>query len=271
MVRGVGPRVPRDHARPRRPGVREVPAARHVPGVVPAPQRRAARVRVVVRRRQPAGPRPGAARGLEHRRAARHASSWSGSSTSCCSTSRGGSTARMPRATTCSRGGFLGLDNLCAFDRSHLPVPGTLEQSDATAWMYAYCMSMLAMARARASAIPPTATCMTTFLERAVRIAPPLNQERPVGRRRRLLLRPAALPDGPRCRCGSTRWSACCRSCRRSVAAPGDGARAPRSASTSRASSRRRHDRRRAPRPRLARRRAGRAVDDPQPPATGAA
>ena len=40
-------------------------------------------------------------------------------------------------------GGFLGLDNLSAFDRSHLPVAGQLEQSDATAWMYAYCMSML--------------------------------------------------------------------------------------------------------------------------------
>ena len=68
VVRGLGPRVPRDHARPRRPGVREVPAARHVPGVVPAPQRRPARVRVVVRRRQPAGPRAGRARRLEHRR-----------------------------------------------------------------------------------------------------------------------------------------------------------------------------------------------------------
>ena len=72
VVRGVGPRVPHDHARARRPGVRQVPAARHVPRVVPAPQRRPARVRVVVRRRQPAGPRPGRARGLEHRRAARH-------------------------------------------------------------------------------------------------------------------------------------------------------------------------------------------------------
>ena len=44
-------------------------------------------------------------------------------------------------------GGFLGLDNLSAFDRSHLPVGGSLEQSDATAWMYAYCLSMLRMAR----------------------------------------------------------------------------------------------------------------------------
>ena len=43
-------------------------------------------------------------------------------------------------------GGFLGLDNLSAFDRSHLPIEGALEQSDATAWMYSYCLSLLRMA-----------------------------------------------------------------------------------------------------------------------------
>ena len=43
-------------------------------------------------------------------------------------------------------GGFLGLDNLSAFDRSHMPVAGRLEQSDATAWMFAYSLSMLRMA-----------------------------------------------------------------------------------------------------------------------------
>ena len=32
-------------------------------------------------------------------------------------------------------GGFLGLDNIGPIDRSHLPVGGTLEQSDATGWM----------------------------------------------------------------------------------------------------------------------------------------
>src|SRR5579875_1102628 len=44
-------------------------------------------------------------------------------------------------------GGFLGLDNIGLFDRSHgLPVPGVLEQSDGTAWMAMYCVSMLEMA-----------------------------------------------------------------------------------------------------------------------------
>ena len=59
LVRGLGPRVPRGHARPHRSGLREVPAAADVPRMVPAPGRGAARLRVVVRRREPAGPRRG--------------------------------------------------------------------------------------------------------------------------------------------------------------------------------------------------------------------
>jgi hypothetical protein len=73
-------------------------------------------------------------------------------------------------------GGFLGLDNLSALDRSHLPVAGRLEQSDATAWMYAYCLSMLAMARELALRDPAYGDLVTTFLERAVRIAGALNK-----------------------------------------------------------------------------------------------
>ena len=73
-------------------------------------------------------------------------------------------------------GGFLGLDNLSAFDRSHLPVAGRLEQSDATAWMFAYCQSMLAMARELALRDPSYGDLVTTFLERAVRIAGALNE-----------------------------------------------------------------------------------------------
>ena len=49
VVRRLGPRVPRGDVRPHRPGVREVPAPAAVPGVVPAPARGAAGVRVVVR------------------------------------------------------------------------------------------------------------------------------------------------------------------------------------------------------------------------------
>ncbi|HEY1320769.1 MAG TPA: hypothetical protein VGF32_11005, partial [Streptosporangiaceae bacterium] len=43
-------------------------------------------------------------------------------------------------------GGFLGLDNIGPIDRSHLPVGGILEQSDATGWMAFYAIAMTAMA-----------------------------------------------------------------------------------------------------------------------------
>jgi hypothetical protein len=43
-------------------------------------------------------------------------------------------------------GGFLGLDNIGPIDRSHLPPGYTLEQSDATGWMGAYALEMLAIA-----------------------------------------------------------------------------------------------------------------------------
>ncbi|MGO9083048.1 MAG: hypothetical protein ACLQDY_29150, partial [Streptosporangiaceae bacterium] len=43
-------------------------------------------------------------------------------------------------------GGFLGLDNIGPIDRSHLPVGGLLEQSDATGWMGFYAMAMASMA-----------------------------------------------------------------------------------------------------------------------------
>jgi hypothetical protein len=44
-------------------------------------------------------------------------------------------------------GGFLGLDNIGVFDRSHgLPAGGYLEQADGTAWMAFYAVTMLSMA-----------------------------------------------------------------------------------------------------------------------------
>ena len=44
-------------------------------------------------------------------------------------------------------GGFLGLDNISAIDRSNLPAGGRLEQSDGTTWMAFYALSLLEMAR----------------------------------------------------------------------------------------------------------------------------
>jgi hypothetical protein len=44
-------------------------------------------------------------------------------------------------------GGFLGLDNIGPFDRSHLlPAEGRLVQADATGWMAMYCLDMLKIA-----------------------------------------------------------------------------------------------------------------------------
>ncbi len=43
-------------------------------------------------------------------------------------------------------GGFMGLDNIGPFDRSHLPVHGLLEQSDATGWMAGYALAMATIA-----------------------------------------------------------------------------------------------------------------------------
>ena len=68
VVRRLGPGVPLCGAGARGPGVREVPADPAVPGVVPASQRRAARLRVGLRRRQPAGAGVGRAGGVRHRR-----------------------------------------------------------------------------------------------------------------------------------------------------------------------------------------------------------
>ncbi|HEX2317971.1 MAG TPA: hypothetical protein VHJ18_03210 [Streptosporangiaceae bacterium] len=63
-------------------------------------------------------------------------------------------------------GGFLGLDNIGPIDRSHLPVGGILEQSDATGWMgfYAMAMASIALVLHRAGQRPGT-DLMMKFLE----------------------------------------------------------------------------------------------------------
>jgi hypothetical protein len=63
-------------------------------------------------------------------------------------------------------GGFLGLDNIGPLDRSHLPVGGTLEQSDATGWMafYALVMGIMATLLHRAG-LRPDADLALKFLE----------------------------------------------------------------------------------------------------------
>jgi hypothetical protein len=77
-------------------------------------------------------------------------------------------------------GGFLGLDNIGAFDRSKpLPVGGTLQQADGTAWMAFYCATMLSMAVELAHCDgklhPAYEDMASKFLEHFVQIADAMN------------------------------------------------------------------------------------------------
>ena len=139
--------LPHGRARPPRPGVRQVPAARAVPRVVPAPERRAPRLRVGVRRRQPAGARVGGAARVGHRRPPRP---------------------RLPRPAAAEAAGQLHLVGQPDRPRGRQPVRGRLprprqhqrrstartcrpggrlEQADGTDWMAFYALTLLEMAR----------------------------------------------------------------------------------------------------------------------------
>jgi hypothetical protein len=64
-------------------------------------------------------------------------------------------------------GGFLGLDNIGPIDRSHLSVPGRLEQADATGWMAFFALNMATIAAIlRGSGHRPSLDLVQTFLER---------------------------------------------------------------------------------------------------------
>jgi hypothetical protein len=69
-------------------------------------------------------------------------------------------------------GGFMGLDNIGPLDRSHLPVRGLLEQSDATGWMASYALSMATMAAIlHGSGQRPALDLIQKFLEHFAGIA----------------------------------------------------------------------------------------------------
>ena len=73
-------------------------------------------------------------------------------------------------------GGFLGMDNIGVFDRSHpLPVDGQLEQADATGWMAFYCSTMLAMALELASEDPAYEDVASKFFEHFMAISSAIN------------------------------------------------------------------------------------------------
>jgi hypothetical protein len=74
-------------------------------------------------------------------------------------------------------GGFLGLDNIGAFDRSVLPVDGVLEQSDATAWMAMYCQDLLELALLLTQHDEAYEDLATKFFEHFVLIAAALSDK----------------------------------------------------------------------------------------------
>ena len=74
------------------------------------------------------------------------------------------------------QGGFLGLDNIGVFDRSNpLPNGGFLQQSDGTAWMAFYCLTMLSMALELALENNVYEDLASKFFEHFVRIADAMN------------------------------------------------------------------------------------------------
>jgi hypothetical protein len=77
-----------------------------------------------------------------------------------------------PEGKNVFQGGFLGLDNIGLFDRSApLPVGGHLEQSDATAWVGMFSLTMLAIALELAEDNPAYEDMASKFLEHFVYIA----------------------------------------------------------------------------------------------------
>jgi len=72
-------------------------------------------------------------------------------------------------------GGFLGLDNIGPFDRSHLPTEGHIEQSDGTAWMAMYCQNLLEVALALAEHDKTYEDMATKFFEHFALIASAMN------------------------------------------------------------------------------------------------
>lgn len=75
------------------------------------------------------------------------------------------------------QGGFLGLDNVSAFDRStELPTGGHVEQSDGTSWMAFYCLNLLAIALELAKHNPSYEDIASKFFEHFLYIAGAMNQ-----------------------------------------------------------------------------------------------
>ncbi|MEJ7663851.1 MAG: hypothetical protein WKG07_32115 [Hymenobacter sp.] len=142
--------LPLAHARP---GIRQEPAPAAVPRLVHAPQRPAARLRVALSRREPAGARLGHAGGCIKidqqgaRRCRRRSVSGNRVPPAAAQLHLVGEPQGRATGSNIFEGGFLGLDNIGVFDRSApLPTGGTLEQADGTAWMAMFALNMMRIA-----------------------------------------------------------------------------------------------------------------------------
>ncbi|HEY6648177.1 MAG TPA: glucosidase [Mycobacterium sp.] len=94
-------------------------------------------------------------------------------------------------------GGFMGLDNIGPLDRSHLPVEGLLEQSDATGWMAAYALAMATIAAIlEGSGHRPALDLVQKFLEHFAGIAEALDKEGLWDDRDGMFYDRILLPDG---------------------------------------------------------------------------
>jgi Glycosyl hydrolase family 63 C-terminal domain len=81
-----------------------------------------------------------------------------------------------PSGDNVFEGGFLGLDNIGAFDRgAPLPAGWTLEQSDATSWMAVYSLDMMAIALELAQHDPSYEDIASKFFEHFLYIAYAIN------------------------------------------------------------------------------------------------
>ncbi|MBV8235403.1 MAG: glucosidase, partial [Acidimicrobiia bacterium] len=82
-----------------------------------------------------------------------------------------------PDGRNAFQGGFLGLDNIGVFDRSHPNLPGgeRLEQVDGTAWMALFCLDMLAIALELTRTRPAYEAIATKFLEHFIAIGHAIN------------------------------------------------------------------------------------------------
>jgi hypothetical protein len=81
-----------------------------------------------------------------------------------------------PEGHNLFQGGFLGLDNVGPFDRSHQPPGiGQLEQSDATAWTAVFCLDLAGIAVELAISDPVYEDLAVTFVEHFAYIATALD------------------------------------------------------------------------------------------------